>query len=229
MEERDEQETGAADVMGAAAFVCRWRLVDGTLPMKGRHLRALGARKVHGTKISDQHIAWASQHIDWTLFEAAKGFPDAVLIVYVDEALQMGMGVSELKPLARRSANDLVRRAQASLEEARRTGVSAEDLWVVRDGVLIRSITTPSYESGTTSLVRDLAKTLGKPIQCSEYLVDEVAMRGFRPNDQVFLTSDEYGIVPASDRGGQTVDSFAKYYETLLASERKKAARAHGR
>lgn len=224
----EQPESDAADAgikLGEAAFVCRWRLVDGVLPLKVRHLRALGHRSVAGVNISKQHVAWASQHIDWTLYEGAKQYPDGVLIVYVDEDLRMAMGVRAFEPLKRRSANDLLLRAERSQTEAYNTGVSPEDLWVIRDNILWRSWVNPSKESGVASLLKDLCRTLGTTTRLSETLLDESAKRGFSSRDEVFLASDEYGIVAAPDHSGPVAARYVEYYDKLLESERKKASR----
>lgn len=225
IELRDRRPQSSGATLGEAAFICRWRLVDGVLPLKARHLRALGYRSVAGASITKQHVAWASEHIDWTLYEGAKQFPDGVLIVYVDFDLQMGMGVRAFEPLKRKSANDLLVRAERSQIEAINIGVSPEDLWVLRDGILWRGWTNPSRESGVASLMKDLCRTLGTPTRLSETLLEECTKGGFTPRDEVFLASDEYGIVAAPDHSGPHVERYVEYYEKLLESERKKAAR----
>ena len=53
--------------LGRPVLVCRWRLASGKLPMENRHLRALSKRVVNGRAVSTQLVAWAKQHIEWTL------------------------------------------------------------------------------------------------------------------------------------------------------------------
>ena len=72
-------------MLGRPALVCRWRLASRALPLENRHLRALGRRSVGGAPVSPQLIAWAKQHIEWTLSEGAARNPDGVLMVIVDE------------------------------------------------------------------------------------------------------------------------------------------------
>ena len=73
--------------------------------------------------------------------------------------------------------------------------------------------------------MKDLCRTLGTPTRLSETLLEECTKGGFTPRDEVFLASDEYGIVAAPDHSGPHVERYVEYYEKLLESERKKAAR----
>jgi len=61
------------------------------------------------------------------------------------------------------------------------------------------------------------------PVQRDEDLLDVLAYRGF-VGDEVFLVSDEHGVVPASDRSGERARKFADSYKKLL----KKQANASG-
>ena len=53
--------------LGSPALVCRWRLASRALPLENRHLRALGQRVVNGGLVPTELVAWAKQHIEWTL------------------------------------------------------------------------------------------------------------------------------------------------------------------
>ena len=71
--------------LGRPVLVCRWRLASGGLPMENRHLRALSKRVVNGQAVSTQLVAWAKQHIEWTLRDGSALNPDGVLVL--DEQL----------------------------------------------------------------------------------------------------------------------------------------------
>ena len=72
--------------------------------------------------------------------------------------------------------------------------------------------------SGTNSLVADLAATLKKPVRFVPREVGEnpaadtafALIEGLNPGDEVFLVSDEHGVVPSNDHGGPVGDQFAK-------------------
>lgn len=209
--------------LGTPAVVCRWRLASKGLPLQNRHLRALGARVVKGTPVSTALVAWAKQHIEWTLAEGSHEHPDGILMLVIDEEGKAAMTVGTYRPLTRVTANDLLARALNGRREAEKTRVSPEDLWVVKNNTLVWC-TCPEYRpSGASSLVADLARTLGMPVQRDEDLLDVLAYRGF-VGDEVFLVSDEHGVVPASDRSGERARKFADSYKKLL----KKQANASG-
>ena len=147
--------------LGAPALVCRWRLANRTLPLENRHLRALSRRRVSGVPVSAQLVAWAKQHIEWTLGGGAARHPDGVLMVVVDECGHAAMTVGPYEPLPATGALDLAERARQAALEAATSGVAPEALWVVRGDSLVCGSSADLPASGTASLVRDLARTLG--------------------------------------------------------------------
>ncbi len=218
-----EEERMEEFKLGTPAVVCRWRLASKGLPLENRHLRALGAREVNGEPVSAALVAWAKQHIEWTLTEGAYAHPDGLLMLVIDKEGKAAMTVGSYRPLARCAANDLLVRACNGSKEAEATRVSPEDLWVVRKNVLVWG-TNPEYRpSGASSLVADLARTLGMPVKRDEDLLDRLLYQGFL-DDEVFLVSDEHGVVVASDRSGARAQKFAQSYQKLL----KKQSNASG-
>lgn len=201
--------------MGQPALVCRWRLANRKLPLENRHLRALLARRVNGAPISHGLVAWAKQHIEWTLEEGAYEHPDGVLMLVVDEEGKAAMTVGEYRPLAHTAANDLLARAKGGWAEAASTMVSPEDLWVVRNNALLWGASADRCPSGASSLICDLARTLGIPMRRDDGLLGELESTGFC-EDEVFLVSDEHGVVPARDRAGERSKKFAASYKKLL-------------
>lgn len=203
-------------VLGNPSLVCRWRLANSALPLENRHMRALAARQVNGERLPHPLVAWVKQHIEWTLADGAHEHPDGVLMLLVDEAGCAAMSCGPYEPLVSTSANDLAQRARTARVEAGATRVSPEDLWLVRGDGLVWA-TEPSFvPSGSSSLMADLAYTLGMPVQRDDDLLDTVATIGFDA-DEVFLVSDEHGVVPASDRGGRRAEKFAQSYRRLFS------------
>ena len=218
-------EVGAMDknfTMEAPALVCRWRLAAATLPLENRHLRALSRRSVNGRPVSPQLVAWAKQHIEWTLGEGASAHPDGVLMLVVDEAGQAAMTVGPYEPLSQVAGTELASRALESACEGEKTGVEPESLWAVRDGELIWGASDAARASGAATLVADLARTLGLPVSHDAGLASRVLSGAMC--DEVFLVSDEHGIVIAKDATGALSERFLEGYDKLLA-----AADHHGR
>ena len=183
--------------LGTPALVCRWRLASGRLPLENRHLRALSRRVLDDEPVSPQLIAWAKQHVEWTLREGSAENPNGVLMLIVDEEGQAAMTVGPYEPLAAMTASGLVDRATAAQQEAGETGVA------------------PS------SLVEDLAKTVGLPLSRQADLLDDVASGAASPAE-VFLASDEHGIICATDAAGSIGERLTKDYARLLESMDKR-------
>ncbi|MDO4796965.1 MAG: hypothetical protein Q4A01_02985 [Coriobacteriales bacterium] len=205
--------------LGTPTLVCRWRIYDKRLPMEHRHIRALSARVVNGAPVSVELAAWVKQHVEWTLADGAQANPNGVLMIAVDEEGRAAMSLGSYRPLERVAANDLLLRAQSSWREAEQTGVSPEDLWVVRGDALVWGTSPEFAPSGASSLIDDLARTLGMPVKRDEDLLASCAQRGIDA-DEVFLVSDEHGVVPSSNFAGQRSTKFAASYQKLLSADR---------
>ena len=211
--------------LGTPALVCRWRLAGGRLPLENRHLRAFAAR---GASIP--LVSWAKQHIEWTLADGAAAEPDGVLMIVVDDQGRAAMSVGPYEPLTSTDAAALAVRARHAQEEepvtqlvaagaAEKTKapearpVAPETLWGARDGVLCCALPEDAVLSGAASLVADLARTR------------HVAVRGGADPteagcEELFLVSDEHGVVPATDRAGEMGVRLAADYARLLDATR---------
>ena len=201
--------------LGAPALVCRWRLAARTLPLENRHLRALSQRRVNGAPVRTGLVAWAKQHIEWTLADGATQHPDGVLMVVVDEAGRAAMTVGPYEPLAATEPGGLAARALASAREAASTGVAPETLWSVRDGALVWGAAEGARPSGAATLVLDLARTLGIDVTRDPRLAEAVAA-GEDAGARVLLVSDEHGVVPAAGCDDDLARRLARGYDTLL-------------
>ena len=205
--------------LGTPALVCRWRLSGGMLPMANRHLRALAARSLGGVPVSTQLVAWAKQHIEWTLADGTRRDPDGVLMHVVDDSGRAAMSCGPYEAPLATSVSSLAERARRSQVEATETGVAPETLWLVRGGTLACGAAADSTASGATSLIGDLAATLGIPVVREGGLVDSV-IAGAATYDEAFLVSDEHGVVVASDAPGEKSERFAGGYARLMEKAR---------
>lgn len=201
--------------VGEPVLVCRWRLSDGKLPAINRHIRALGKRSVNGALLSKQLIGWAKQHIEWTLADGSHDNPNGVLMIMVDEVGRAAMAVGPYEPLADTTLTALLERASQATIEAANTNVAPETLWAYEDGALVVGMPVGDTPSGATSLILDLAETLGYPCERRVSLVDELKENPAHFSE-VFLVSDEYGVVPASDASGARAKKFADSWSVLL-------------
>lgn len=204
--------------LGTPAIVCRWRLSGGSLPLENRHLRALLARTGNGKRVTRQLVAWAKQHIEWTLAEGSIGHADGVLMVVIDCDGKAAMTVGDYQPLTERHLSQLCQRAISSRDEAFVCGVAPEVICAIDGETLVMGLPAGERSAGAVSLVEDLARTIGMPIERREDLAAEIA-EGHARYDEVFLVSDEHGIVTAEGYDGSCATRMREGYQRLLERE----------
>lgn len=201
--------------LGEPALVCRWRLANRRLPLENRHMRALLARTVNGAPVSTELVAWAKQHIEWTLEQGAAEHPNGVLMLIVDKQGRAAMTVGPFAPLEDVSLMLLTHRAERAATEANRTGVAPETLWVISGESLLWDPICRTGISGAASLVSQLAQTLGMDVRMQDGLVEAVANKAIDCSE-AFLVSDEHGVVPAIDATGSFGRRMSQGYQRLL-------------
>lgn len=196
--------------LGTPSLICRWRLANGGLPLENRHLHAFSQRGVDPALVS-----WAKQHIEWTLADGAAGNLDGVLMVVVDEEGQAAMSVGPYKALGDTSTNALLQRAMQAQTEASRTGVAPETLWVVTAGQITSYLDPAEKLAGATSLVSDLMAAHHLQFTYETQIADAQTLT---TADEVFLVSDEHGVVAAAGKLGKYAKQMVADYQKLLAS-----------
>ena len=207
--------------LGEPALVCRWRIAAGTLPLENRHLRALSSRNTNGAPTPAPLVAWVKQNVEWALKAGSAEYPDGVLMLLVDRQNRAAMTVGPYEALLHVTVGALANRALGSLREAQTTGVSPESLWLVRGSRLVVGEERGQAPAGVTSLVKHLATTLGLQVDHNEELVREVLDGECDLSGGLFLSSDEHGVVVASDASSPRAERFAGAYRSLLDKARK--------
>lgn len=126
--------------MKEPVLVTRWRLSGGKLPLFGRHMKALAARKIDGQALSPEFLGWVKQHIEWTLQPASQAQKDGVLMLVMDVEGKAAMSLGPFEPLVKKKKGAeqnplvpvlLLRAAQAK-NEAGKTQVAPELIWAVQ-------------------------------------------------------------------------------------------------
>lgn len=201
--------------LGKPALVCRWRISGGALPLENRHMRALSRRELGEKPVSPQLVAWAKEHVDWTLKEGSAEHPDGVLMLVVDDQGCAAMTVGAYEPLPRTSLDAIARRAFNAGKEAEKTGVAPETLWVVQEDHLIWGLGRGDAPSGSSSLINDLVTTVGFTVIRDPELVSKVRNKTI-DFSEAFLVSDEHGVVPASNWSGARSQRFVVGYQKLF-------------
>ena len=202
--------------LGKPAFVCRWRLAGGTLPLENRHIRAFSRRTVAGNPVSAPLVGWIKQHVEWTLKAGSAEYPDGVLMTIVDERGHAAMTVGPYEPLSHTTAGALTNRALDAAREAESTRVAPESLWVVEGPWLLLGARSDQPSSGVTSLIEHLAEMLSLQVERREGLINEVLSGRQDISEGLFLASDEHGVVVASDANSPRAERLAGAYQRLL-------------
>jgi len=168
-------------------LVLRWRIHEGRLPLRQRHIRALGA-----LELPEALVGWVLERLDWAVMNMLGPGSEAVLVVELDRAREARMSLAEVAPPPSLGAGDLVEEQGFVLGAAVGAEPLAGDVWLELDGALAAS--TPEVTSGTGTLGLDVARTLGIP--CEVGLQPLAVARQAAEAGRAFLLSDEFGFVP---------------------------------
>ncbi len=200
--------------LGEPALVVRWKLKNRTLPLQNRHLRALSDCVVNGKHVTSQLVAWAKQHLEWTLESGAIDHPDGVLMLVVDKDGQAVMSTGPYEPLAFLNVRALADRALASQSNILNGGVPSEILWATSGETIICGAQESDFKSGMTSLVLDLIKTLNMNVSFDDMLAEQI--KDGVVYDEVFLSSDEYCIVEDAIGNHEVADRIKQHVQKLF-------------
>lgn len=199
-----EQERGGGRFeLAAPALVCRWRMARRAVPMLNRHIRALSQRVVNGAPLTTNMLSWAKQHVEWSLAAGDYQDPNGVLMTVIDVNGDALMSVGPYEPLADRSRDALVGRAEEARREQAATGVAPELLAAVAPGGRVLVFAEPGeHLCGSATLVEQLAATQGlKVVRVLKGAVRVAdALAAVVGPVAVFLISDEHGVVVEDGR-----------------------------
>ncbi|QWT17986.1 hypothetical protein KPC83_02280 [Collinsella sp. zg1085] len=134
-------------------LVCRWRMAHRRVPLLARHIRALAARRINGQAVQKNLVAWAKQHIEWSLADAELTDPSGVLMLVIDVHGNAAMSVGPYQPLPEENLNQplrphaeflpiaspelLLERARLARSEFHATGIAPEVLCAQQDMQLL--------------------------------------------------------------------------------------------
>ncbi len=104
-------------ILEKPSCICRWRIYNQQLPLENRLLRALSRRVVNGRQVDRRLVAWAKQHIEWTLASGSQRYPNGVLMLVIDEKGQAAMSVGPYTNLAHPHVSTFCARAQSAQDE----------------------------------------------------------------------------------------------------------------
>ena len=175
-----------------APITLRWRIHDGKLPLRQRHMRALSR-----LDLPDALMAWVHERLEWAMINMLTSGSEAVLVLGIDSATEVQLSLEDIRKKPILESADLMVHGDTV------TGVYSDgqpiagDIWIEQNGVLVSCVS--DVFTATSTLCRDLATTLGFEVEIGQQpfpVVQKAAGRG-----QAFVVSDEFGFLPISSQG----------------------------
>ena len=184
----------------------RWRLANGDLPLRERHLRSLADLGVGSPMQS-----WMRTRLEYVLENHAVENPNGTLHIQMDGEGRTTFEVGPLGETPTLSVADLLERGGAVV------GCSVPGtVWLAADNSLIAATDRKLIDAAATT-VRDLAKTLGYEVAERPVPSEQVRAQGA----EVFLVSDEFGVVAFEGHGGAIATKFTELLNRVLKPPKK--------
>lgn len=162
----------------------RWRIVDGQLPLRERHLRSL-----EPLELTPPLLAWIRSRLEWAVDNLLTSETNEVLCLTINPAEDVVVSLEPLREIPYLTSEHLLCSAGYI------TGIQYEDerldatVWLEYDGALHAS--TIELTTAVDTLARDLAKTLGEELN-----VAPVVEYAIRKAKAAFVLSNEFGLLP---------------------------------
>jgi len=168
-------------------IVFRWRIHEGRITLRRRHLRSL-----EPLGLPEPLMGWIHERLEWAVDNMLASDSEGVLVLNVDPAREVKVSLEELRETPALGSESLL------VEEGLIIGVEFEGetlagtVWLEYDNKLHASC--KKLVSATETLARDLVDTLGIPLSVQPQPIE--AAEG----SSVFLISDEFGLVMIGNR-----------------------------
>lgn len=175
----------------------RWRLAGGKLPMRERHLRSLKALGIDGPMQS-----WVRTRVEYVLDNHAAEHPDGALHLVIAPDDKVTFSVEPLRELPALSAADV------DVVSGSVAGIDDATVWLAGEKCLTAAAPDGVVSAMDTTLC-DLATTLGYTVQARAVAADEVQ------GAELFVTTDEHGVVPVEGCSGEQAAKFAELLSRL--------------
>jgi hypothetical protein len=197
--------------MSNERITLRWRVHKGKLLFYRRHLRAL---KPLG--LPAPLMGWIGERLEWAVDNMFNEDSEGVLVLRINPENDVTLSLDEVCEAPRLTMGDLLVENEVIVGVQHDGELVAGTVWLEKEGVLCASC--DELVSATGTLVRDLAATLGLPIEVSPQRQADAANAGGAP---VFLISDEFGFVPIlRDTAAEAADPTGVDARSPTAAER---------
>jgi len=181
-------------------IVFRWRIHEGRIALRRRHLRSL-----EPLGLPEPLMGWIHERLEWAVDNMLASDSKGVLVLNIDPTREVKVSLEELRETPVLGSESL------QVNDGLIAGVEfkgetlAGTVWLEYDGKLHASC--EKLVSATETLARDLADTLGIPLSVQLQPIE--ATEG----SLVFLISDEFGLVMIGDRSEGAAPATIKLQE----------------
>jgi hypothetical protein len=161
----------------------RWRIHEGEIPLRRRHLKAL-----EPLNLPAPLMGWIHERLEWAAINMLDQNSEGVLVLNIDPETEVVASLEEVRETPALTVKDL------TLENGFITGVQFNSaplqgvVWSEREGTLYAS--TEQLTTATATLARDLAQTLNLPVKVHPQTLEQAH------SGSLFLISDEFGLIP---------------------------------
>jgi len=181
-------------------IVFRWRIHEGRITLRRRHLRSL-----EPLGLPEPLIGWIHERLEWAVVNMLTSDSEGVLVLSVDPTREVKVSLEELRetPMLSRknllTENGLIVGVESGGEKL------AGTVWLEHDGVLYASC--EKLVSATETLAKDLAETLKLPLNIQPQPIEAAEY------NSAFLISDEFGLIMIEDNLKNTAPAASKLQE----------------
>lgn len=166
-----------------ASITLRWRIHEGQIPLRRRHLNSL-----ESLNLPAPLMGWIHERLEWATINMLNQDSEGVLVLNIDTETEVVASLEELRDPPTLTVSDL------TLTDGLIAGVQLNGeplqgvVWVEREGMLYAS--APELITATATLARDLAQTLKLPVETQAQTLEQAQ------GSSLFFISDEFGFIP---------------------------------
>ncbi|MCL1847195.1 MAG: hypothetical protein FWF91_04435 [Coriobacteriia bacterium] len=193
---------GLVDTTSIAPLTLRWRIHEGQLPLRQRHLRSL-----EPLNLPEPLMGWIHERLEWAALNMLGSDTEGVLVLNIDPAQEVTVLLDAVREAPALSREDLLVE-DGLIVGAQSGGETLEGtVWLERvDGTLQAS--GERLYTATATLASDLCTTLKLPLE-----VKPQSLEAFDSAAAAFLISNEFGFIAIKDNPSKPAPATEKLKE----------------
>jgi len=196
----DPEQTATTAPTAPEPIVFRWRIHEGRIALRRRHLRSL-----EPLCLPEPLMGWIHERLEWAVDNMLASDSEGVLVLNVDPAREVKVSLEELRETPVLGNGSLLVKDGLIAGVVFEGETMAGTVWLEYEGKLHASC--EKLVSATETLARDLAKTLGFPLITQPQPIEAIE------GSSIFLISDEFGLIMIRDQPEGTAPATTKLQE----------------